>query len=800
MASTNQKAQLQHSQLLNQYERLPRVSDELFNADGSIRTVWLPLLDYFSSLGPGEIAKRFGRGDQYLRDAGVFFRQASDEHFFGREWPLSQTPVLIHENEWRSISNGLVQRADLLENIVRDLYGPNKLVADGHLPASLIAKSEEWLRPLVGVKPPDGNFLSFIAFDIGRGPDGQWWVLGNRTQAPAGAGFALENRLAMTRSYSDFIRHTNLHRLAGFFRIFRDTLYDMRQETTSRAGILTPGPETGSYYEQAYIAQYLGMMLLEGDDLTVENNKLMVRTISGLQPISVLWRRLRSSDSDPLELDEDSSEGTPGFLTAVRAGSISLVNALGTGILDIRGLQAFLPQLSQALHNQPLALPNIATWWCGHPDQLAFVRENAQKMAIGSAYSTRLPYKVDENTAIGGEFPGDPARSVDAWLCQNSVDLAAQELATLSTTPVYEDGKLVPRPLSVRVFLARQGDGWTVMPGGFARIGMSSNPYAVGLNEGGSSADVWIVSDNPVVEDTMLPDASSPHIRKQPTILPSRAAENLFWLGRYVERVENLVRLSRAYHTRLAEARDPHAPLLLALRNLLAAYNIDPDVSLVQNLEQAMLAAVGSASQIRYRFSRDGWAALSEIAGMLKSMNRGTPPGEDTASQMGQILQKITGFSGLLHDNMYRFNGWRFLTIGRSLERAAIMTRILAAFGSINAPEGSYDLALELGDSTMSYRRRYSITTSRESVIDMLALDEQNPRSIQYHLSEILRQVEALSPSEQQAHKSDLSRAILRLHTSVSVSLPEEIDLESLDRLGKNIDGLHDHLNASYLK
>lgn len=787
-------------ELLQRYQRLSGVADELFDANGNVRPVWLPLIDHFSSLGPEELAKRFARGDQYLRDAGVFFRQANDEHFSGRDWPLSHVPVVIDETEWRDISDGLIQRANLLEDIVRDLYGPNQLIADGHLPASMIAKSEEWLRPLVGITPPSGNFLHFIAFDIGRGPDGQWWVLGNRTQTPTGAGFALENRLAMTRTYSELLRRTNLHRQAGFFRAFRDGLQDLRQETTSRAGILTPGPDTESYYEQAYLAQYLGMMLLEGDDLTVENNRLMVRTVTGLQPISVLWRRLRSGDSDPLELNEESIQGTPGFLAAVRTGSVSLVNALGSGILDIQGLQAFLPRISMALRNQPLALPGIATWWCGNPDDLAHVRANAQQMIIGSALSTRLHYNLDANTALGGQFPNDPTRSVDAWLSSDGDNLAAQEMATLSTTPAYEDGKLVPRPMSIRVFLARHENGWTVMPGGFARIGKSSNPYAVAMHDGGSSADVWIVSENPVAEDTMLPDTNDPHVRQQPTILPSRAAENLFWLGRYVERVENLIRLARAYHTRLAEAPDPDSALLCVLRELLMGYGINPDESLVEDLDQTMAAAVSSASQIRYRFSRDGWATLSEIAGILQSMNRFLSPGEDTAQPMGQILQKITGFSGLLHDNMYRFVGWRFLTIGRSLERAAIMTNILSSLSPKDSPEGSYDLALELGDSIMSYRRRYSITTSREGIIDMLALDERNPRSIQYHLTEILNQVRALPSTQEQASKSQLSRAILKLHTAVSVALPDELDTAAFEKMGLDINALHDHLNASYLR
>ncbi|MDP4594924.1 MAG: circularly permuted type 2 ATP-grasp protein, partial [Beijerinckiaceae bacterium] len=390
-------------------------------------------------------------------------------------------------------------------------------------------------------------------------------------------------------------------------------------------------------------------------------------------------------------------------------------------------------------------------------------------------------------------------------LTGNAPGLAAQEKVTLSTTPVFENGSLVPRPMSMRIYLARHANGWTVMPGGLARIGKTSDPFAISLADGGMSGDVWVVSDNPVIEETMLPDGNSPHVRKQPAILPSRSAENLFWLGRYVERTECLMRLARTYHARLSEAHDPDAPLLKLLRALLASYDVDADKSLVSDLNTAIISAVSSASQVRYRFSRDGWVALSEIAETLRIANRLKMSAEDMEPLMSQLLQKVTGFSGLLHDNMYRFNGWRFLTIGRSLERAAGMIRTLIALGNDDAPEGAFDLALELGDSTMSYRRRYSITTSRDGVIDMLMLDDQNPRSVQYHLNEIRIQVAALptrdlQAMEQQTMVTPLARTVLKLHTSLAVSLPEDIDVGFLNIVASEIGSLHDLLQSQYLR
>ena len=381
--------------LFDSYRPLPGVPDELCDEAGRMRPGWSGLIRHLSRLKPDEIAHDFARGDQYLTDAGVFFRSYGDTTLSGRDWPFSPVPIILPEAEWSRISQGLIQRADLLEQVVADLYGDNRLVAEGHLPASLIAQSPEWLRPMVGVKPRSGHFLHFIGFEIGRGPDGRWWVLSDRTDAPSGAGFALENRVATSRVFPDLFRQTNVHRLAAFFRAFREGLDHLRTDPAARIGILTPGPLTDTYYEQAYIARYLGLSLLAGEDLTVEDGRLQVRTVQGLVPVDVLWRRMDSIWTDPLELAEQSQIGTPGLVSAIRQGQVAMLNALGAGVLETQALMAFLPRISRHLTGQPLTLPNVATWWCGQPAELAHVRANAASMMIGPALSTRLPFETN---------------------------------------------------------------------------------------------------------------------------------------------------------------------------------------------------------------------------------------------------------------------------------------------------------------------------------------------------------------------------------------------------------------------
>ncbi len=786
--------------ILAGYEILPGTPDELMGPDGLIRPVWAGLISALDGMSPEGLASRIARGSQYLRDAGVFYRRYGSQGSGEREWPLSAMPVLIDEDEWAVINAGLCQRAELLEQVVADIYGANRLVADGHIPPQLIADNPEWLRPLVGVKPRSGHFLHFVAFDIGRGPQGQWWVLGDRTQAPSGAGFALENRIATSRIYSDIFVRSNVHRLAGFFRNFRDTLLDLRAEDDSRVGILTPGPLNDTYYEHAYIARYLGLMLLEGEDLTVRNGRLMVRTVAGLRPISVLWRRLDAAWVDPLELDETSRLGTPGLLGALRDGKVTMVNALGSGILETRAFLAFLPRISEALTGQGLAIPNVATWWCGQEAERAYVKANATHMTIGNAFANRLLFDQGDMSSQQ-HFPAAKLESkLEDFVDRGAGHLVAQEIATLSTTPAFRGDALAPHPMSIRVFLARTSEGWQVMPGGFARIGPAGNSSALTMQNGGSAADVWVVSKKPVRTETMLEHPSAPFVRQQPAVLPSRAADNLFWMGRYVERAENMMRMLRAYHLRLVESGSTETPLLDQLGEYLDAIGADPRKGLPRGIVDTLASATRAAGNIRDRFSLDGWLALDDLAKTVNKMVVTAQPGDDMARAMGVLLRKISGFSGLVHENMYRSMGWRFLSIGRSLERSGALTSMLASFTDADAVDGSLDLAVEVADSTMTHRQRYAVATNRSTIIDLLALDPLNPRSILYQLNQVSDHMSFLPGVEADSQMTPLQSAVMQTRTSLAVKLPESVDAEALQRLSAEIAHLSDLLTSSYLR
>lgn len=784
--------------LIEAYRPDPGVADELFDATGTMRPVWRDLIEHLSRLTAEETAAHFARGTNYLRDAGVYFRHYATTPAPERDWPLSPIPVLIHEAEWDAICTGLAQRADLLEAVVSDLYGPARLVTEGHLPAELIARSPGWLRPMVGVGPASGHYLHLLSFEVSRNPDGTWFVIGDRAQAPSGAGFALENRMATTRIFNDLYPRGNVRRLAGFFRTFRDMIENLPGARGRRSAILTPGPNNASYFEHTYIARYLGLLLLEGEDMLVRDGQVMVRTVEGLQPLGAIWRRVDSEYMDPLELREDSQLGIPGLLGALRLGNLAMINAIGTGVLEMRAMMAFLPRISEVLSGQPLRLPNIATWWCGQPAEREHVKANVERMMIGGALDQDLPLDIHATTAIGGDFRAGVGDSVGEWIDRDGANLVGQELVTLSTAPAYHDGRLVPRPMTVRVTAARTPSGWTFMPGGYARIGASDDATALAMQKGGAVADVWVVGDAPIPQESLLVGGGLHRMLPEP--LPSRAAENFFWLGRYVERAEMAFRLVRAYHLRIAETGDPEDPRVVFLKDCMSAFGIDPFATVPEALEQAVEAARRCASKVRDRFSTDGWAALQDLAKTLSQMTETARPGDDCARAMSVLLRKVTGFSGLVHENMYRFPGWRFLSFGRALEHADAIASVLAFCIDPEAPEGAVEMAVEIGDSVMSHRRRFRSEATRDSVIDLIACDGNNPGSVLYQLSRMAELAQGISGHSPGDRPSPLEKAILPLETRFSVTDAGTLGIEDFLDLRTRLAELSDLLSAEYLR
>lgn len=786
--------------LLANYATQPGVRDEMIGADGGVKPAWRDLMEHLGGLTTEGLAHRFARGDQYLSDAGVFYRQYDDTVSSEREWPLSHIPVVLGESEWAEIGAGLVQRADLLEYVIRDFYGANDLVRSGQIPAALLGQNPAWLRPMMGVQPKSEPFLNFLSFEIGRGPDGRWWVISDIVESPTTTGFAIENRVALSRVFPNFFSNAHVHRIAGFFQAIQQRLFDLRGKGTGQIAMLSPGPMNQNYAEHAYLARYLGLLLVEGEDLIVTDGQAMVRTVSGPKPLSLLWNRVPSAMIDPLELEAGSLIGTPGLLDALRRRNLRMFNVEGAGILETRALMAFLPKIARKRLGQPLLMPNIATWWCGHAAERDHVIKHCEQMMVGSAFST-VPLMADPGTLVfdadkQGSFPDH----VMSLLQSSGRELVGQETVTLSTTPVYENNRLVARPMGLRVFLVRTANGWEMMPGGYARVSGGNDPKAMAMQRGGKVADVWIVSDTPVPQTSLLtPKPDAPARAFSEGALPSRAADNLFWVGRNVERAEFNVRLFRAYFARVSDGISPDAPILHYIRKHLLFGVTHDAATMAERFETPLYQALQAATKIGDRFSPDGMKALKDIVQNVDRLHGIKVEPDDILTESSLLLRKITGFSGLVHENMYRSHGWRFLSLGISLERAAGMVRVLRQLGLKDAPEGALNLALELGDSIVSHRARFSVVADNASVFHMLALDANNPRSVRFHVTRANQQIKELPGQTGGAVLGDVARRILLLETQLATVTTDHLTPALFDHMERDLWALSDALTETFL-
>lgn len=803
------------SELASGYTPLPGIPDEFIGADGHPRTYWLKFLTALMELSSGDISRRFATADRHIRDIGVSYRAYGDRS--ERAWPLSHVPLLIEAGEWREIARGIEQRAELLELILADIYGEGRLIASGDLPAAAITGSPEFLHPLHGITPPGGKFLHIYAADIGRGPDGRWWVLGDRTQAPSGAGYALANRLVLARALPDIYRDMNVERLAPFFEAFRFGLASMAQRPDPRICLLTPGPFNETYFEQAYLARYLGFLLVEGGDLTMRDGEVHVRTIAGLKRADVIWRRIDSDFSDPLELNSNSRLGVPGLVDALRDGGVVIANALGSGVLEAPAMMSFMPRLCWTLLGEELRLPNIATWWCGQDQALRSVLAAMDALAIGGAFGNPVPGFATTQPLIGAALTSVEKRRLAAAIAERGIDFVGQEVVNLSTTPIWHEGRLLPRPFVLRVYAARTPQGWKIMPGGFCRISGRADARAVYMGEGVRSADVWVLADKPVAMVSLLPTDETVRIRRIIGTLPSRAADNLFWLGRYLERSEATLRLIRCLASRMIEADAEIAKpgsAVSKLMSLLIAWHSAPAlpasgvmafVAIALHSDEEYGSALSlvrdarrAASFIRERLSTDTWRLIGELHQNLAVDWRAPLAEAEAFERADAALRTIAAISGLAQENMNRGAGWRLFEAGRRIERAIDTCRFARHFANSESPADDLDVLLDLVDSQITYRSRYLVGLALNPVRDMVVLDPFNPRSVAFQVERLNKHLETLPLLSDDGMLEPPRRLTLQLAAEVATASAQCLDNETILGFEQCLLGIADAITARY--
>ncbi len=775
--------------------------DEFVDAAGAPRRSWQKFVGSLTQLGLGELTLRWDQAQRLIRENGVTYNLNGDAFGQARPWPLDALPLLVAGDEWRRLSAGLEQRARLLNLVVADVYGPRRLLSEGLLPQELIFGHPGFTRPYHGQTVPGQCYLHLYAADLVRSGE-NWWVLADRTEAPSGSGYALENRIVVSQMLSQVFHDCQVQRLASYFIELRKTLRDLAPQNRDnpRIVLLSQGPRNPNYFEDAYLARYLGYTLVEGGDLAVRSNRVLLKTLSGLLPVDVILRRLDDEDCDPLELRGDSSLGVAGLLQAARSGHVVIANALGSGLVESPAFLAFLPGLCRALLGEELLLPSVATWWCGDPQALNYVLSNLNRLVIKQAF------RRGAQEPIFGEHLSrlNTAQLADTIRAQPFA-YVGQEQITGSTAPMWNGGDVQPWHVSLRAFLVRSQDGYYALPGGLARAAGPAGANEALPAEG--SKDVWVLSEGPVKHVSLLSPAGQPiELKRSGADLPSRVADNLYWLGRQVERAEGAARLLRTVFIRLASESEresmPELPVLI--RALADQGQIEPgfvvegirqQLPAIENelpramfdeqqpgsLRHTLTALYRLASMVRDRMSLDCWRILNRIEQQSQPPRRGRllEPAE-VLSVLSDVIIDLSAFAGLTTESMTRTQGWRFLDIGRRLERS-LYTISLARNAVTQLPpqEGPVlESLLEVADSLMTYRARYLSSLQLVPVLDLILTDETNPRSLAFQLVALADHVEQLPRDRNQPQRSPEQRIMMSALGSVRM-----VDIEALCEL-----------------
>ncbi|MDA0281909.1 MAG: circularly permuted type 2 ATP-grasp protein [Planctomycetota bacterium] len=801
--------------LISGYRPIPGVYDEMFREGGECREHGQKMLAELTRLGAGELDRRFRQAEKLVRDDGVTFNTFDESGESSRPWNLDIVPAMLSRDDFHRLDQALVQRATLLEKLLDDLFGPQKLLREKVIPAELILGHPGFQRAYHNLQPPNRRRLTIYAADLARSPDGRWWVTGDRVRAPSGLGFILENRIVTSRVLPGVFRAARPRRLAPFFVRLRETLRENapRHRQNPRTVILSRGADSPTYFEDVYLARYLGYTLAEGGDLATRNGRIMLKTLGGLLPVEVIFRRVSDDDCDPVELNSASLTGVSGLVDVVRNDEVVVANALGSRLAETPALVPFLPAACRMLLGEDLRLPSAATWWCGQARALTYVLENLDKLVIRSAY------KIKDTPSIEAALLTQAARNelVEKLKARPS-EFVAQERIVRSTVPVWLGSTIEPWHSAFRFFVSADGDSFLTLPGGLARASPDRLSLDRSMAAGERAQDVWIESDGPEEPVSLLRSSDEPLVLKRSgNDLPSRDAENLFWLGRMIERADGAARGLRVLLRQVTDdANDESNVVRTALVRALAALGqIEPGFAVdglksglpdlqesvpgfvfntqdALSLKSTMDSVARLVNTVRDRLSIDAWLTLNQLQTDW-TLSPGQRRKLDSTALL-QLLQRVVTavaqFGGLSSEGMTRTQVWRFLELGRRIERVWHTATILqSTLVEVADPEPFVlEAVLESCDSIMTYRGRYLSTLQAEAVIDLLATDDTNPRSLIFQLNRIQDHVSRL-PSAGQAVLGPDERLAMSLHNAVRLAEPRELAQaddsrrQALDRL-----------------
>jgi uncharacterized circularly permuted ATP-grasp superfamily protein/uncharacterized alpha-E superfamily protein len=791
--------------------------DECHAPDGSLRAGWDALLAHVDRIGAPEINRRWEQSRRAIRENGVTYNLFRDGSAADRPWQLDPLPLVLTSQEWSRIERGVAQRALAIDRFLADAYGPQRLLRERIVPSGVVFGHPQFLRPLHGVEVPGGTRLHLYACELVRCPDGAWRVAADMCQTPPGAGYALENRIVLSRALPEPFREMRVQRLAAFFMRLRQQLIGLapRHRDNPRVVLLTPGPYSETYFEHAYLAQYLGISLVQGDDLAVRDERVFLKTLGGLIPVDVILRRLADDFCDPLELRNDSQLGVLGLVSAVRAGNVAVANGLGSGLADSPALVPYLPAITRSLLGEEALIEGLPARWGG--EHAAAITERLSDCVLRPAWNNR------GRPVLPATLPSVEQRHLaDDIRIRPHAYLAFERIAR-ANVPCWEGGRIVPRRMSLRVFAVRDGDGYTVMPGGLARIDAQGDGGQLWFERGGGSKDAWVLADGPVAEVSLLRAGDAPVELKRGGIdLPSRVADNLFWLGRYAERAEDIARALRSALSCLAEdAESDQVQVAAYLAMLERSAGIPrhqgmPTAALVQLIADGGAGPLKTVREhlrrtafgVKDRLSADTWRALTALDAELAA--EGGEDANQALVRLNRVVIACAALAGMGRENTTRGPGWRFLDLGRRLERASFIVDCLhAAFEDGRGSAAELEALLRTADSAITYRSRYLTTLQPAPVLDLLLTDHTNPRAVAFQANQIAEHVANLPREAVGALPSPAER--LATHLQASVRLADPVDLcrpdpasanaltALLDDLGGTLTALSDAVTTAWL-
>jgi uncharacterized circularly permuted ATP-grasp superfamily protein/uncharacterized alpha-E superfamily protein len=785
-------------QLLAGYAAPEGRFDELLSAPGRPRPHWDAFVRALAERSEREVSDTLSLTERQIREHGITYNVYADAQGVHRPWQVDPIPLVLPADEWEAITSGIEQRAELLDRVLGDLYGAQRLLKSGAIPPSVIFGHRGFLAPAEGLKPVGGRHLLQYAADLARSPDGRWWVVNDRTQAPSGSGYALENRLVVSRVFPRMFRDLPVQHLAGFFGALRESLLHWAPRTTGESGptrivLLTPGPYNETYFEHALLARYLGFALVEGSDLTVRDDRVWLKTIGGLERVHAIVRRLDDDYCDPLELRSDSALGVPGLAQCARRGNVLLANALGSGVLESGALLGYLPRLSRELLGEPLQMPSIATWWFGERAALEDAWRRPERLIVKP-----IERSPSEPSVVVARLSADERKALLQRISARPHHFVAQEWVHVSQAPVLEGksiGALAARTVGLRVFAVATPSGWRVMPGGLTRVASDEDSPDIAMQRGGRSKDTWVLAAGPVNAEFSLlstPVTADDLVGADATLRLARGREPVRY-GRYGERSTRPRALLAAVGAHFDSGTRVGEPPAWTLAERLGV--VEPSRSAARALRRAATHAEGALAQrlaslsrvafgLRDRMSVDHWRTLNRL--LADPALQREPALPMTLVWLDRAITALMTLSGFVLDGMTRGIGWRFVSIGRRVERLATMCSTLrVATGEGRTHE--LDWLLELADSGVTYRSRYLAAPEWLPVLDMIVRDDANPRSLAFQakgLAEFIATLEA-------THGTFASTILAPAHAALGALVPADLTPES-DVLADCIDALQE--------